>query len=156
MNTRRSLGLLLGTLLGLGHSGGHGQTAQPFRKDAELVFLSPDGAVRGRIDAEIAEGLHERVKGLMFREHLGPDQGMLFLFPVEEPRSFWMKNTPLPLDILFLDSERTVVSIRKDTVPYSEKSVQSERPARYVVEVNAGFVDRHGIETGDRAFWQRI
>jgi len=81
---------------------------------------------------------------------------MLFLFPTEEPLSFWMKDTPLPLDIIFLSADRTIVTIRKNTVPFSEASVPSDRPAKYVVEVNAGFADRHRLAPGDRVFWQRL
>lgn len=127
-----------------------------FRKDGELVFTTPKGAARARIDIEIAERPEERMQGLMFREHMDEVQGMLFLFPSEEPLSFWMKDTPLPLDIVFLDANRTIVTIRRNTVPFSEASVPSDRPAQYVVEVNAGFADRHRLAPGDKAFWQRL
>jgi len=81
---------------------------------------------------------------------------MLFVFPAEESLSFWMKDTPLPLDIIFLGADRTIVTIRENTVPFSETSVPSDRPAQYVVEVNAGFAARHRLAPGDRVFWQRI
>jgi uncharacterized protein len=150
--------LLAVALPGLTHHGVRGQTkSEPvFRKDAELVFMSPKGATRVRIDVEIAERQEDRMRGLMFREHLEEEQGMLFLFPAEEPLSFWMKDTPLPLDIIFLNADRTIVTIRKNTVPFSEASVPSDRPARYVVEVNAGFADRHRLAPGDKVFWQRL
>jgi uncharacterized protein len=154
-----SVPLLLAVILaGLANHGARGQTkSEPaFRKDAELVFTSPRGAARVRIDVEIAERQEDRMRGLMFREHLEEGQGMLFLFPVEEPLSFWMKDTPLPLDIIFVNADRTVVTIRKNTLPFSEASVPSDRPARYVVEVNAGFADRHRLAPGDRIFWQRL
>jgi hypothetical protein len=67
-----------------------------------------------------------------------------------------MKDTPLALDIIYLNADRTIVTIRKNTVPYSEESVPSDVPAKYVVEVNAGFADRHRLEPGDKAFWQRL
>jgi hypothetical protein len=67
-----------------------------------------------------------------------------------------MKDTPLALDIIFLDAAQTIVTVRKDTVPFSESSVVSDRPAMYVVEVNAGFADRHRLAPGDRVFWQRL
>jgi hypothetical protein len=153
-----SAALLAVVLAGAAPNPVRGQTkSEPtLRKDAELVFLSPKGATRVRIDVEIAERQEDRMRGLMFRERLEEEQGMLFLFPAEEPLSFWMKDTPLPLDIIFLNAERTIVTIRKNTVPFSEASVASDRPARYVVEVNAGFADRHRLAPGDKAFWQRL
>ena len=69
--------------------------------------------------------------------------------------SFWMANTPLPLDIIYVNAAREVVTIQRNTVPYSEESVPSTRPATYVVEVNAGYADRHGIAEGDRVQWSR-
>lgn len=157
MNITRRLYFFGLAVLGVVQTAVHGQTTPPaFRKDAELVFMSARGATRARIDVEIAERAADRWRGLMFREQLGESQGMLFIFPVEEPLSFWMKDTPLPLDIIYLDADRTIVAVRKNTVPYSEESVRSEVPAKYVVEVNAGFADRYGLETGDKAFWQRL
>jgi len=143
--------------LGLAQPAVQGQTHPPaFRKDAELVFMSPEGSTRVRIDVEIAESAEDRMRGLMFREYLEVDQGMLFLFPTEEPVSFWMKDTPLPLDVIFLNADRAIVTIRKNAVPFSERSVPSDVPARYVVEVNAGFADTHHLAPGDRVFWQRL
>lgn len=149
---------LLGVaVLGVMQTAVYGQTPSPaFRKDAELVFMSAKGATRARIDVEIAERTADRWRGLMFREKMDENQGMLFLFPAEEPLSFWMKDTPLALDIIYLNADRTIVTIRKNTVPYSEESVPSDVPAKYVVEVNAGFADRHRLEPGDKAFWQRL
>jgi uncharacterized protein len=157
MRILRRLYFLGVAVLGVLQTTVYGQTPVPaFRKDAELVFVSAKGATLARIDVEIAERATERMRGLMLREQMEENQGMLFLFPTEEPLSFWMKDTPLPLDIIFLGADRTVVTIRKNTVPFSEASVPSDRPARFVVEVNAGFADRHRLATGDRVFWQRI
>ena len=80
---------------------------------------------------------------------------MLFIFPNEEYRSFWMANTPLSLDIIFVNSAREIVTIQRDAVPFSEESVPSTKPATYVVEVNAGYADRHGLAEGDRVQWSR-
>jgi len=144
-------------VLGVLQTAVHGQAPVPaFRKDAELVFVSAKGVTLARIDVEIAERATDRMRGLMFREQMDESQGMLFVFPVEEPLSFWMKDTPLPLDIIFLGADRTIVTIRENTVPFSETSVPSDRPAQYVVEVNAGFAARHRLAPGDRVFWQRI
>ena len=144
-------------VLGVLQAAAYRQAPVPaFRKDAELVFVSAKGVTLARIDVEIAERATDRMRGLMFREQMDENQGMLFVFPVEEPLSFWMKDTPLPLDIIFLGADRTIVTIRENTVPFSETSVPSDRPAQYVVEVNAGFAARHRLAPGDRVFWQRI
>ena len=144
-------------VLGVLQAAVYGQAPVPaFRKDAELVFVSARGVTLARIDVEIAERATDRMRGLMFRERMAENQGMLFVFPAEEPLSFWMKDTPLPLDIIFLGADRTIVTIRENTVPFSEASVPSDRPAQYVVEVSAGFAARHRLAPGDRVFWQRI
>lgn len=149
---------LLGVaMLGIVQTAVYGQPSPPvFRKDAELAFLSPQGTLRIKIDVEIAERAADRWRGLMFRERMEEYEGMLFLFSTEEPLSFWMKDTPLSLDIIYINADRTIVAIKKNTVPYSEESVPSGLPAQYVVEVNAGFADRHGLTAGDRVFWQRL
>jgi len=86
----------------------------------------------------------------MYRRDLPELHGMLFLFPREEPLSFWMKNTPLPLDIIFIDTAHKIVSISQNTTPFSEQPLPSGSPAQFVLEVNGGFCQRHGIAAGDR------
>ena len=86
----------------------------------------------------------------MYRPKLPELQGMLFLFPREELLSFWMKNTPLPLDIIFINTAHTIVSIAQNTVPFSETPLPSDRPTQFVLEVNGGICQRHGIAVGDR------
>ncbi len=125
------------------------------REDATLSFLAPDGSVRTTVGIEIAEDEVSRTQGLMGRQHIGENQGMLFIFPDEDFRSFWMANTPLPLDIIFVNRGKKIVTIQRNTVPYSEESVPSTAPATYVVEVNAGFADRHGVAEGDMVQWIR-
>lgn len=129
--------------------------ATVFREDAVLSFVGPDGAKRAELRIEIAEDEASRTQGLMGRQVMAEDQGMLFIFPNEEYRSFWMANTPLSLDIIFVNSAREIVTIQRDAVPFSEESVPSTRPATYVVEVNAGYADRHGLAEGDRVQWSR-
>jgi len=86
----------------------------------------------------------------MWRSRLDSDAGMLFVFPEMRMLAFWMKNTPLPLDIIYIDAEGRVVSVAESTTPYSEKSLPSAGPAQYVLEVNAGFAKEHGIGPGTR------
>jgi uncharacterized membrane protein (UPF0127 family) len=92
----------------------------------------------------------ERARGLMFRETMAADHGMVFDFMVEEPQSFWMKNTPLSLDIVFIHANGTVARIARNTVPFSERNIPSGAPVRYVLEVVAGTADRIGLVGGDR------
>ena len=134
---------------------GHGG-APGFEKEGELVFMSPQGALRSKIDVEIADTAPDREIGLMVRAELADTQGMLFLFPLEEFRAFWMKNTAIPLDIIFVSAKMKIVTIHQSTVPFAETSYGSTEPAQYVVEVNAGFARKHGIQLGDRVFWQRM
>jgi uncharacterized membrane protein (UPF0127 family) len=91
-----------------------------------------------------------RARGLMFRERMAPDHGMMFDFMVEEPQSFWMKNTPLSLDIIFIHANGTVARIARNTVPFSERTIPSGAPVRYVLEVVAGTADRIGLVGGDQ------
>lgn len=121
-----------------------------FRKDGELRFL--DGRTNNgisTIDIEIADNDAAREQGLMYRDTMAENQGMLFLMENEEPQAFWMKNTIISLDILFADANRHIVSIHPNCKPYSLDQIESGKPALYVVEVNAGYAKKHGIKTGD-------
>lgn len=97
---------------------------------------------------EIARTEKDREFGLMFRNSMPPDRGMLFVFPDQQPRGFWMKNTKIPLDILFLDTGGRVVSIHTMT-PLSTRTTQSASPARFAIELNAGQAAAAGIKAGD-------
>ena len=102
---------------------------------------------------EIADTREKQALGLMFRDEMPADQGMLFIFPNEAPRSFWMKNTRIPLDIMYFDKELKLVSISADTPPCRVSrcpSYPSKAPAKYVLELNAGTAMELGVELGDR------
>lgn len=126
-----------------------------FKKQGEVYFQDSAKTLIKKIDVEIAETDETRHLGLMYRENMQEDQGMLFIFPVEEYQSFYMKNTIMPLDIMFVNSKKQIVKIHKNTTPYSEKSLPSFNPAVYVVEVNAGFSDKFGIKEGSYIDWRR-
>lgn len=111
-----------------------------------LLSLQVDGH---RFQVEIADTESERNRGLMYREKLGKNRGMLFVYPDEQPRSFWMKNTPLPLSIAFLSKNGEVLRIA-DLVPFSQATVSSIRPAMYALEVNRGRFSDLEIEKGSR------
>ena len=105
-----------------------------------------------RFYVEIADDDASRNRGLMFRDELADNRGMFFIFRREEPRSFWMRNTRIPLDIIYLDSQLRVVSISADTPPCRTRqcpSYPSRGPAMYVLEVNAGQAAALGLERGD-------
>lgn len=126
----------------------------PFRKDGTLDFRRGE-ATLVQIDIEIADTDSARARGLMQRATLPDRSGMLFLFNREEPQSFWMANTQMSLDLMFLSADTSIVTIARYTRPLSPESISSTAPARFVVEVPAGFADTWGIVEGDRARWQR-
>lgn len=106
------------------------------------------------IGIEVASDEYERERGLMYRRSMADSLGMLFVFNEEEPQSFWMKNTSISLDIIYVNKEYQIVTIQKYTQPYSYLSIPSYKPAMYVVETNAGFYDRYKIEIGDRIYYR--
>lgn len=121
------------------------RTDPVFRKDGELQFRDRDDNLLVTISVEVADNDDERTRGLMDRDSLPAMSGMLFMFETEEAQSFWMRNTRFSLDIIYADAERKVVSISKNTTPYSLESILSQGPAMYVVEVPAGFADKYSI-----------
>lgn len=105
------------------------------------------------IQAEVVVTIEERQRGLMYREALAQDQGMLFSFENEAKHGFWMKNMSFPLDIIWIDSTKKVVYIYKNALPCKEEpcvSILPQYAAKYVLEVNAGFSDAHRINIGDK------
>lgn len=128
-----------------------------FVKQGELEFISKkDNKVIKKIDIEIADSELKTQQGLMYRKSMEENRGMLFIFPTAEVRSFWMKNTIIPLDIIFVNEKKEIIKIHKNTVPYSVKSLESIKPALYTVEVNAGFTEKYGIKEGDLINFKRL
>jgi len=113
-----------------------------------VTFLNAADEPITSIDVAIADSEQETQLGLMFVNELEEDKGMLFVFNQSSPRSFWMANTPLPLDIIFVNSDFEIVRIHRNTPPFSRESFSSEAPAQYVVEVIGGFTVRHDIQEG--------
>ena len=128
----------------------------PFRADGILDIKDTTGVQVTRLAIEIAEGDSARARGLMDRRSLPARGGMLFLSDDEKEQTFWMKNTPLPLDIMFITADSQIVSIVPRTRPLSQDIISSGQPAQYVLEVRAGFTDRYGIEVGHRVSWKRV
>jgi hypothetical protein len=131
-------------------------TTYEFHKEGELRFLSAHQELITTIDVEIARDESERELGLMYREKMAANQGMLFIFDDSDVRSFWMKNTIISLDMIFINEKDQIITIHKHTIPLSEGSYTSTAPAKYVVEVKAGFTDDHQIAVGDRIAWRML
>jgi uncharacterized membrane protein (UPF0127 family) len=121
------------------------QDAVPVRE--ELVVDSQ--TAKHSFEVEIADDPQERARGLMFRREMADEHGMLFDFGEEQQASFWMENTYIPLDMIFINEDGTVDSIAEQTTPLSRRSVVSDGPVRYVLEINGGLSDELGIEPGD-------
>jgi uncharacterized membrane protein (UPF0127 family) len=108
------------------------------------------------VEVEVADTAAARARGLMYRRDLAAAAGMLFIFPEESQQQFWMKNTPLSLDMVFIDANRRIVGIVENAKPFTTTSRGVDAPSKYVLEVHAGFCARHGIATGDRVEFERI
>ncbi len=121
----------------------------------ELDFVRSNGEIIRTIEVEFAEDQETRATGLMHRRQLSLSQGMLFVFPAPDSLSFWMANTPIPLDIIFVGADSTVVNIAKRTTPLSREFIRSTDLAQYVVEVRGGFSDRFDIDTATRIQWRK-
>lgn len=126
-----------------------------FTKEGELSLINPEGDTLKKIDIEIADNTYERETGLMHRESMEEHQGMLFIFNSEGQRSFYMKNTLIPLDIIYYSGDSTAVKIYENTTPMDETSLPSEEPAQYVLEINAGLVNQWGIALDDKIYFER-
>jgi len=130
------------------------------RRVAPLVFLLVAGCGGGsrvelggqRYSVEVADNDSERARGLMFRDAMDPGHGMLFVHDREEPQAYWMKNTKIPLDILYFDNARKLVAQQRDVPPCSAGDAcppyPSNAPARYVLELNAGEAAKLKLENG--------
>ncbi len=132
------------------------RSAVAFQNQGELRFLDKSGNLLFAVNIEIADDVAKRTQGLMYRDTMAETEAMLFIFPDEADRSFWMKNCILPLDIVYVNADKRIITIQRNAVPYSEASIPSNGPAQYVVEVNAGFCDRHHINPGDHLQWTRF
>lgn len=126
----------------------------PFRVDGTLDFVRM-GEPLFSINIEIADTDSLRERGMMQRTSFPPESGMLFLFDNQQLRQFWMGNTPLSLDLLFIANDSTVVAIAKYAKPYSDDPIVGSSPAQFVLEVPGGFVDSKGIVEGDQIRWSR-
>ena len=143
--------LLFVTLLAPAPAKAQEDLSDAFEQDV-LVIVSRHAC--HRFDIYLALNREQQRRGLMFVRELPATSGMLFVYPGESKQSMWMKNTFIPLDILFATSDGRVSSIEKETTPQSLKSISSIEPVTYVLELNAGVADALSIEVGSRLIWE--
>ncbi len=121
-----------------------------FKKDGELkIKKAASDSIITTLDIEIANDDYSTQTGLMYRESMQNHQGMLFIFPKSELRNFYMKNTEISLDIIYISEDKQIVSIQKNAKPMNETSLPSEAPAKFVLEVNGGLSNTWNLEQGD-------
>ncbi len=126
-------------------------TVVNFKKEGELtLYKSTSDSIIATLDIEIADTSYDVETGLMYRSSMKDTQGMLFVFPSMRQRSFYMKNTEFPLDLIFLDNDHFIVSFQENAQPLDESSLPSQVPAQYVLEINAGLAEKWLLEIGDR------
>ena len=128
-----------------------------FEKEGELEILQAEtDSLLVRLDIEIADTPYETQTGMMYRREMAPDQGMLFVFEAPGMHSFYMKNTLIALDILFIDADLRIATIHKNAQPLDESGIPSRVPVQYVLEVPAGQADRWGLSEGNIIRFDRI
>jgi len=120
------------------------------------IFISTQEGREAVFEVEIADTPAKRELGLQYRRELAADRGMIFLFPTESVQTFWMKNTLLPLDMIFIGGDRKIVGIVEQTTPFSLDPRSVGAPSQFVLEINGGFAKRHGIKAGDSVRFQGV
>lgn len=120
----------------------------------KVYLASPSGEATVSVEVVATPATIER--GLMYREHLPPDQGMLFLMGKEQPWSFWMHNTLIPLDMLFIKADMTVAGIVENATPRTDDLRKVDAPSLYVLEVNGGYCAAHKITAGAKVRFEGV
>jgi len=126
-------------------------TTLTFQKEGELTLTKgTNDSLLAKLDIEIAKSEYDMQTGLMYRNSMKENQGMLFVFQDLRERSFYMKNTRIPLDMVFLDHNKTIVSFQENAKPLDETSLPSNAVAQFVLEINAGLSEKWQLEVGDK------
>ena len=130
------------------------QTEVSFTKEGDLVIhkITSD-STEVKLDIEIADTEFETQTGLMYRNSMATNQGMLFIFNDVTQRYFYMKNTRFPLDIIYIGENKKIVSFQKNAKPLDENTLPSDAPAKYVLEINGGLVDQWSLKVSDSLSW---
>ncbi|WP_405291124.1 DUF192 domain-containing protein [Algibacter sp. Ld11] len=131
------------------------QTEILFKREGELTITKADDS-KVVLDIEIADTDFDIQTGLMYRNSMEKKQGMLFVFDDVSERYFYMKNTKIPLDLIYINENKTIVSFQKNAKPFDETSLPSNAPAKYVLEVNAGLVNLWKLSVGDSIDYSEI
>lgn len=126
-----------------------------FTKEGELSLIKAEGDTIKKLDIEIADSQYEHETGLMYRESMEELQGMLFIYDDAAARAFYMKNTYIPLDIIYYSSDSTAVSYYENAEPMDETSLPSGEPTQFILEINAGLIEKWNIEIGDKIYFER-
>lgn len=147
---------VMAVLIACGTGPAPAEAGPVIRPDGVVEIVKPDGSVAATLVVEIAETPEARARGLMGRVLSDHMAGMLFIFASAEPQTFWMRNTPSSLDMIFVDAGGTVLNTAAYTTPMSDQLYSSVGPAQYVVEAKAGFADRFGIRPGYAIRWKRL
>ncbi len=127
-----------------------------FTKQGTVSLLNREGKTLATVDVEVADNDAKREVGLMGRPSMEDRQGLYFIFEAEHMAAFWMKNTIIPLDIIFINANHQIITIHRNTTPYSEQTYAATAPAQYVLEVNAGFCDKYGVREGDTVEFRKL
>jgi uncharacterized membrane protein (UPF0127 family) len=131
-------------------------SADPAAAAAARVVIETARGERFAVAVEIARTEAERAKGLMYRRELPADAGMLFLFDETDEHPFWMKNTLIPLDMIFIGEDGRVTGVVARAVPGDLRARSAGGPSRYVLEVNGGWAEAHGVAPGDRVRFENV
>jgi hypothetical protein len=127
-----------------------------FAREGMLAFVTAERDTVKLVDIEIADNEQERTQGMMYRTSMSYDRAMLFIMEYEREQTFWMRNTKMSLDIIYVNGDMEIVTIYRHTRPFSDSPIPSFKRAKYVVETSAGFCDRFGIEEGNYIAFERV
>ncbi len=127
-----------------------------FRHDANLQIEGVSGQLKADFKVEVVTKDKEVLQGLKYRDSMAPNQGMLFVFEHTDYHSFWMQDTYLSLDMIFIDEDGVIVHIEPDTTPFDENPIFPSRSCKYVLEVLAGTADKLNIKLMDKVKWQEL
>ena len=128
--------------------------AAPLILSAATIIFNNNLNKEVMLEVEIANNYSKRKLGLMHRDYLPQNSGMIFIWEDDAIRCMWMKNTYIPLDLVFLDQQSTILS-KHNLVPNSEESICSKHPARFAIEVNAGWLKQNGIDVGSKITFKK-
>ena len=132
------------------------QTEIHFKKEGNLTIYKTSDSTQIELDIEIADTDFDVQTGLMYRTSMEQNQGMLFVFDDEQERFFYMKNTKIPLDLIFINTDNKIVSFQKNAKPFDESSLPSKLPAKYVLEINSDLVNKWKLSIGDSIKYSKL